>query len=132
MWEAMVERAIEEKVDLVALAGDVVDHDNRFFEATGPFERGLTRLGSHGIPTFAVAGNHDFDVFPRVAEAVGSDCFRLLGRGGQWEETRFTAKDGQELCLHGWSFPSSHVPTSPLADYHLASSGCADAGDLAC
>lgn len=34
MWEAMVERAIEEKVDLVALAGDVVDHDNRFFEAT--------------------------------------------------------------------------------------------------
>jgi exonuclease SbcD len=111
MWEAMVERAIEEKVDLVALAGDIVDHDNRFFEATGPLERGLTTLGSHGIPTFAVAGNHDF---------VGADCFRLLGRGGRWEETMFTADDGQELCLHGWSFPSSRVPTSPLAGYHLA------------
>ena len=35
MWEAIVDRAIEEKVDLVALSGDVVNHDNRFFEATG-------------------------------------------------------------------------------------------------
>lgn len=130
MWEAIVDRAIEEKVDLVALAGDVVDHDNRFFEATGPLERGLAKLGSHGIPTFAVAGNHDFDVFPRVADVVSAECFRLLGRGGQWEETTFIAEDGQELCLHGWSFPSPHFPTSPLAEYHLASTDIPTLGIL--
>ena len=130
MWEAIVDRAIEEKVDLVALAGDVVDHDNRFFEAIGPLERGLASLASHGIPTFAVAGNHDFDVFPRVAEVVGSDCFCLLGQGGQWEETRFTTKAGQQLCFHGWSFPSAHVPTSPLADYRLASTDVPTLGIL--
>jgi len=130
MWEAVVDRAIEEKVDLVALAGDVVDHDNRFFEATGPLERGLAKLGSHGIPTFAVAGNHDFDVFPRVADVVGAECFRLLGRGGRWEETIFTADDGQELCLHGWSFPKSHVPKSPLAEYDLASTDIPTLGIL--
>lgn len=117
MWEDVVERAVKEQVDLVALAGDIVDHDNRFFEATGPLERGLEKLARHEIRTVAVAGNHDFDVFPRVAELVGSDWFQLLGQGGQWEEAWCTAADGEQFRVHGWSFPEAHVPTSPLADY---------------
>lgn len=130
MWDAIVDRAVEENVDLVALSGDVVDHDNRFFEATGPLERGLAKLSSHGIPTFAVAGNHDFDVFPRIADVVAADCFRLIGRGGQWEEVMFKADNGQELCLHGWSFPSAHVSTSPLAEYRLSPPSVATLGIL--
>ncbi|MFO7901686.1 MAG: DNA repair exonuclease [Pirellulaceae bacterium] len=119
MWEDVVERAVEEHVDLVALAGDIVDHDNRFFEATGPLERGLAKLARHEIHTLAVAGNHDFDVFPRVAELVGSDWFQLLGQGGKWEEAWCTGADGEQLRVHGWSFPEAHVPTSPLADYRM-------------
>lgn len=120
MWQTIVDCAIEQQVDLVVLAGDVVDHDNRFFEATGPLERGLARLGREGIPTFAVAGNHDFDVFPRVADVVGSGHFRLLGRGGRWEEELFTSRDGQQLRLQGWSFPDMHFTTSPMVDYRAA------------
>jgi exonuclease SbcD len=120
MWEAIVDRAIGEGVDLVALTGDVVDHENRYFEATGPLERGLARLRDAGIPTYAVAGNHDFDVLPRLVEAIGPEHFRLLGAGGHWEEALFEGRDGRRLRIHGWSFPSEHVPTSPLAGYHLA------------
>ena len=123
MWEAIVDRAIHQHVDLVALVGDVVDHDNRFFEATGPLERGLDRLGEHGIHTYAVAGNHDYDVLPKIAEAVGSDHFHLLGRGGRWEEVVFTRRGGRRLRIHGWSFPTNHVLTSPLAQNNLAAGG---------
>lgn len=115
MWHAIVERAIQEKVDFVTLSGDIVDHDNRFFEATGPLEAGLRRLAAADIHTYAVAGNHDYDVLPRIVDAVGTDHFHLLGRDGRWEQTDFV-RDGQPLLrIHGWSFPRSHVLTSPLA-----------------
>ena len=106
MWHEIVERAIQEKVDLVTLSGDIIDHDNRFFEATGPLEAGLVKLAAAGIHTYAVAGNHDFDVLPRIVDAVGTDHFHLLGRDGRWEQTEFI-RDGQPLLrIHGWSFPA--------------------------
>src|SRR5690606_1937215 len=65
-WMRLVECAIRERVDLVALSGDLVDHDNRWFEAFGPLERGLKRLADAGIPVYAVAGNHDYDTLPHL------------------------------------------------------------------
>ena len=121
MWEAIVQRAVEESVDLVLLAGDVVEHDNRFFEATGPFEAGLAKLAAAGIDTYAVAGNHDHDVFSRIVDTVRSGRLHFLGRGGRWEEA-IVDKDGRPaLRIHGWSFPNTHVHQSPLADYDLHS-----------
>ena len=128
MWEAIVERAVKESVDLVLLAGDVVEHDNRFFEATGPLEAGLAKLAGAGIDTYAVAGNHDHDVLSRIVDTVGSGRLRFLGRDGRWEEA-MVEKDGRPvLRIHGWSFPSTHVHDSPLADYDLQSA--ADLPDL--
>ena len=120
MWRSVVERAVELEVDLVVLAGDLVDHENRFFEATGPFEDGLLRLADARIPTYAVAGNHDFDVLPRIVDAVGSEHLHLLGRGGRWEEA-IVARQGQPLLrIHGWSFPASTVTSSPIGEYPFA------------
>ena len=120
MWESICDRAIAENVDAVALSGDVIDHENRFFEATGPLECGITRLADKGIPTFAVSGNHDYDVLHRLADSIGSEHFHLLGRSGRWEETTLD-RDGEPILrVQGWSFPSMHVPTSPLATYDLS------------
>lgn len=121
MWEAIVSRAVGQRVDAVMLSGDIVDHDNRFYEATGPLERGILRIAEAGIPTYAVAGNHDWDVFPRILDQLDTPLFHLLGQGGQWEET-YLERDGQRLMrIVGWSFPARHVRQSPLLDYHLAS-----------
>ena len=117
MWSAVVELAIREEVDLVTLSGDVVDHANRFFEATGPLETGIAQLAAAGIDTYAVAGNHDYDVLPRIVDAVGTDRFHLLGRHGQWESVDFVRDGKPELRIWGWSFPDRHFETNPLAGW---------------
>ena len=114
MWEAITQRAVDERVDAVVLTGDVVDHDNRYFEAIGPLERGLRLLARHEIPTYAVAGNHDYDVLPQLADELGGEFFHLLGRGGVWESAVLECKGTPAIRFWGWSFPEGQVATSPL------------------
>jgi len=113
-----VDVALAEEVDAVLFAGDVVDRANRFFEAFGPLERALARLRAASIPVVAVAGNHDFDVLPHLAESVGDDRFRVLGVGGRFERATLETKSGR-LHVDGWSFPTEHVRTDPLDAMHL-------------
>jgi DNA repair protein SbcD/Mre11 len=120
-WSALAELAIERGVHAVLLSGDVVDRANRYFEAFGPLESGLRRLSRSGIPTFAVAGNHDFDVLPRLVDSFDDGMVRLLGRDGRWERETLWVDRRPVLHLDGWSFPSEHVTTDPLTDYRPGS-----------
>lgn len=121
-WDALVRAALERRPDLVALSGDLVDRDNRFFEAYGPLERGMHALAEARIPVVAVAGNHDHDVLPRLAASLGPERFRLLGSGGRWERVTLLRGGVPALHVDGWSFPAEHVATSPLRAYRFAPS----------
>lgn len=112
-WKLMVREAIAQKVNALLLLGDVVDYSNRFFEALGPLAEGIDDLKCAGIQVFAVAGNHDFEALESVARVTRTDTFHLLGRGGQWEQVRFSA-NGMSVQLFGWSFPKLHVSENPL------------------
>jgi DNA repair exonuclease SbcCD nuclease subunit len=116
-WEAIVELAIAEAVDLVAISGDLVDLENRFYEALGPVETGIIRLIGAGIPIVAVAGNHDFNTVPAFADRYPKG-FRLLGRNQRWE--RYTLRDAagrSALHIDGWSFAREHVSEDPVSSY---------------
>lgn len=115
-WNALVQLAIDEEVALVALSGDLVDRANRYFEAYGPLERGVARLAAAGIHVVAVAGNHDFDVLPRLAPSLGPS-FHLLGREGKWTGLNVPHGGGTALRVVGWSFPTEHVTEPPLASF---------------
>jgi len=119
-WSRIVDLAIREQVAAVCLSGDVADEDNKFWEAIGPLEGGVRRLGAEGIRTFAVAGNHDYDVLARLADHLPPEHFVLLGRGGRWERHTIRVQDQAVLHLDGWSFPSQRVHHSPLKNYDLA------------
>lgn len=116
-WSALVECAITECVDLLLVAGDLVDHANRFYEAAGAVEAGVRTLAARGIPTIAVAGNHDHDTLPWIARGFSPDEFRLLGAGGRWERHTVELEGRATLHIDGWSFPAAVVTEDPLRGY---------------
>jgi DNA repair exonuclease SbcCD nuclease subunit len=127
-WQAIVDEALERSVDLVLLSGDVVDRGNCYFESYMPLQTGVARLAHSGIMTIAVAGNHDFNVLPKLTDHIDTEMFRLLGCGGEWEQFEFNCGT-ETLGLTGWSFPEAHVKISPLdsfpetnnsSDYYIA------------
>ncbi len=116
MWDDIVGEALAREVDAVLLSGDVIDSENRFYEAIGALQRGLERLAGQQIPTYAVAGNHDHDVLPQIADTLPDTAFQLLGRGGRWEAVT-VEREGQPLFrLLGWSFPAQYVTNDPLGE----------------
>ncbi|MBI2874043.1 MAG: DNA repair exonuclease [Firmicutes bacterium] len=118
-WEDVVLHAQDAGVDLVVLTGDVVDRENRYFEAFGPLEAGIRTLAQGGIRVVAVAGNHDFDVLPKLGQSFNPDEFRLVGAGGAWERLTIHKEGKPALHLDGWSFPTEHYEADPLAGYRL-------------
>ncbi|RRJ32519.1 metallophosphoesterase family protein [Halocatena pleomorpha] len=122
IWADLAESAVTQGVDAVVVAGDLVDRENRYAEAFGAVESVATALAEAGIPLVAVAGNHDADVLPDLAEAI--DNLQLLGRNGYWERTALTDANGEpSLHVDGWSFPSRYHHESPLATYDLTDEG---------
>jgi len=107
--ERLVERAREERVHAVLLAGDVVDDDGAYFEVLSALQDAARRL--EGVPLLAIAGNHDAGVLPRLAQAI--EGLTLLGAGGRWASHLLPTPAGEVEVL-GWSFPRSHWPQSPF------------------
>lgn len=111
-WRNTVDHALRTRVDAVVLAGDVIEGIHDRFEAFPDLEEGVRRLTEAGIEVFGVAGNHDVEALPRIAERLPT--FRLLGAGGNWEPATVHGSAGGEVDLLGWSFPRERVTTSPL------------------
>jgi len=117
LWDNLVELALNEHVDAVLLAGNVIDRENRFFEPLGPLERGLTTFGRHDIPVYAIAGDHDFDTLRRIADTDPTGTFHVIGRDGHWEQVTIEAGDGSAVTVLGWSAPGPTHPGSPFAGF---------------
>lgn len=112
-WESIVGYSVENDMDAVVLTGDVIDRNNRFFEATAPFEAGLDKLAMHSIPVYMVAGNHDYDVLASIVSMKERRLVHLLGKSGKWDSRIFT-KGGESIQFIGWSFPREHYPDNPV------------------
>jgi predicted phosphodiesterase len=130
-WRRLVDCAIDESVDALVLAGDVVESDRDYFEALPQLQRGVQRLADAGIATYAVAGNHDVAVLPRLIERVPHA--QLLGAGGHWESVAIRDQaDATPVVLWGWSFPRARHADSPLRDFPGARTGAVNIGLLHC
>jgi len=132
VWERIVDAALDRAVDAVVLTGDVVDAENKMYEAYGALERGIQRLLEGGVEVVAVAGNHDHDAFPRLVRAIEHDGFHLLGAGGQWDEVRLRRAEAGPVRVVGWSFPETTVTESPLASLDLSEVEAPTVGVLHC
>lgn len=105
--------AIEQRVDAVLFAGDVVESTNARFEAMPLLEACVRQLLDAGIEVIAVAGNHDVEALPRLATLI--DGFTLLGIGGNWESRTLMKNKKPVAEIVGWSFGERIVRQSPVA-----------------
>src|SRR5690625_7121821 len=55
----MFDKAIEEQVDFIIIAGDVFDRENRTLKAETFLKKGFERLKDNGIFVYMIHGNHD-------------------------------------------------------------------------
>ena len=94
-----------------------VESEDDYFEALRELQTNVDRLTSAGIQVIAVAGNHDVNVLPRLADLFKDiSGFRLLGRGGNWESHTIKTDDAT-VHLWGWSFPEKRFTSSPLTGW---------------
>ncbi|MFT5239564.1 MAG: exonuclease SbcD [Candidatus Promineifilaceae bacterium] len=111
-WRRTWERAIEDQVDALLIAGDLVEDENERFAAIHHLGTGLRALTQHDISVFAVSGNHDGTALTRMSRHLGD--LHHLGKDGQWESAACTARDGTPFEVLGWSFPERHFPENPF------------------
>ncbi|MDR4988465.1 MAG: DNA repair exonuclease [Bacteroidales bacterium] len=119
-WDRLVNYVLDHQVDALLLLGDIVDRDNRYFEAVGAMIRGLEQLESKGVEVLMVSGNHDFDLPAQLVRSRDFTNVKLLGANGQWEV--YDYKKGKDsLRFIGWSFPGQTVTFNPLNTFPLQS-----------
>ncbi len=115
-WNRIVDWTIKNDVNVLVLTGDIVDHDNRYFEAIGPIQTGLRKLDKAGISVYMVLGNHDYDVLPQIVGTGKYDNVHLLGLNGKWEAKKFSG-NGEQVQFVGWSFPNQFETRDPLLTF---------------
>ena len=84
-WNRIVDWSIKNEIDLLLLTGDIIDQDNRYYEAIGPLQAGFEKLNQANITVYMIAGNHDFDVLPEIVRPDRYNNVYLLGFNGKWE-----------------------------------------------
>lgn len=115
-WFRLIDYTLSNNVDVLAIAGDVVEHANRYFEAASALETGLSKLDKAGISVVLVSGNHDYDVLPALMSRNKFDKVHLLGQRGEWEFKSLEI-GGQRIQFTGWSFPNMYIHNDPLLDF---------------
>lgn len=117
-FDNMVQRALDEALDFVVIAGDLFDGDWKDMGTGLYFARAMGRLNQAGIPAFVLAGNHDAaSVVSRTVPWPPN--VRLFGT--KRPETH--RLPGLSVAVHGQSFATAAVTDNlalgyPPADPH--------------
>ena len=124
-FEALVERAIEDEVNFLVIAGDLYDGTWRDYKTGLFFAEQMGRLNQARIPVYLLHGNHDAEsqitkplVLPENVSVFGTrnaETFRI-------EELN--------VALHGQSFRERAVTDNLVPDYPAPIAGAFNIGVL--
>ena len=124
-FEALVDRATEDQVDFLVIAGDLYDGSWRDYKTGLFFAEQMGRLNQAGIPVFVLHGNHDAESqitgpleLPDNVQAFGTrkaQTFQL---------------DRLNVALHGHSFREKAVTDNLVPDYPAPLEGAFNIGVL--
>ncbi|MCW1841455.1 metallophosphoesterase family protein [Prosthecomicrobium hirschii] len=111
-FSALVDRALDEKVAFVLLAGDIYDREWQDNAIGLFFNKEVARLHRDGIPVFMIRGNHD-------AASVVTRTITLPQSVGQFSTRKAETLrlDALRVAVHGRSFPDRAVEENIALDY---------------
>jgi exonuclease SbcD len=108
----IVELAIDNKVDLVAIAGDIFDGDWRDFNTGLFFTSQLSRLAANNIPVVLIKGNHD--AASEISKSLRMPSNVTVFNHRKPEIKRF---DDIGIAVHGQSFADRSVQEDLAQQY---------------
>lgn len=123
--ENLVHTAIERKVSLLVIAGDVYDGDCRDFNTPLFFTGQMQKLAAAGIPVVLISGNHDAANKMTRALRLPPNC-RVLSTDAA--ETYFLDDIG--VAVHGQGFARADVCDNLAASYPATTKGLYNIGVL--
>lgn len=124
-FSALVDRALEEEVDFVVIAGDLYDGDWRDFNTGLYFVGEMHRLARAGVPVFVAHGNHDAESEITRPLTLPENVTVFAARKPQ------TCRlDALRVALHGQSFRDAATTDNLAVGYPDAVPGWFNVGVL--
>ncbi len=117
--DLIAEYVIENEIDIVLFAGDVLDSDSAYFEASASLEKFLNTIKKNNVTAYAVSGNHDYNILKKLC--LKEDNFKVLGANGEWESVICNLKNDKKIIIKGKSFINSHQHESHFTNYKKSS-----------
>lgn len=108
----LVDRAIDESIDFMVIAGDLYDGDWRDYNTGIFFVREMGRLKRAGIPVFVLFGNHDAENEMTRRLTLPDNVFTFDSRKPQTHRL-----DELQVALHGQSFKVKAVTENLVHAY---------------
>jgi len=115
-FSTLIQKAIEEKPDLVLIVGDIYDGEERSLRAQKIFQNGMEQLLAQQIPVIISYGNHDHLKGKWTRFSLPENVFVMPKDTSKFEIN----VRGIEVNIYGFSYPERHVPQSMINTYPIA------------
>ncbi len=124
-FEALVERAIEDELDFLVIAGDLYDGTWRDYKTGLFFAEQMGRLNQARIPVYVLHGNHDAE--SRITKPlVLPDNVSVFGT----RKAETFQIEELNVALHGQSFREKAMTDNLVPDYPVPVDGAFNIGVL--
>ena len=114
----LIQHAVNTQPDFILIVGDIYDGDHRSLRAQLKFQDGMKKLNEVDIPVFISYGNHDHLAGTWTRFDLPSNVHIFDGEVG----IANLQVNGQEVVIHGFSYPERHVREAVVNQFPVAES----------
>lgn len=111
-----IDTALEQKVDLVLIAGDTFDSVHPSPQSQLFFNREIKRLTDQSIQVVMILGNHDY-LDPKEMVLPQTPYFKLLGSNEKVEALDFKTKNNFPYTVVGFSYQHNHIEVDKIHEF---------------
>ncbi|UDQ97086.1 DNA repair exonuclease [Lentisphaerota bacterium WC36G] len=116
-WNFIIESAIKEKVDFVAICGDIFDSETPDIATQIEFVKSLRRLNDYQIKAFIVTGNHD--PFKSWSSSLNFSANVTIFQPSEVNVLKLINRNNQHTAnIFGYSFLNKQQRTNVVKKYY--------------